>query len=66
MNNFFRQPVLVAGLIAFTTTVIIGSAAQVFPEVAQRITVWQVELIESPKPDHTENMVLAIQFCNSE
>jgi len=57
MNNFFRQPVLVAGLIAFTTTVIVGSAAQVFPEVAQRITVWQVELIESPKPHPAITMI---------
>jgi CHASE2 domain-containing sensor protein len=57
MNNFFRQPVLVAGLIAFTTTVIVGSAAHVFPEVAQRITVWQVELIESPKPHPAITMI---------
>jgi len=57
MNNLFRQPVFVAGLIALTTTVIVASEKPFFPEVAQRVTEWQVELIESPKPHPAITMI---------
>jgi len=57
MNNLFRQPVLVAGLIALTTTVIVASAKPFFPGVAQRVTEWQVGLIESPTPHPAITMI---------
>lgn len=50
MKNMLRRPVVVAGLIALVTLMIVSTAGQYFPHAAKRVTEWQADAIERPKP----------------